>query len=149
MPDSIQQVTIVGNVGKTPESKVVGNQTVYSFTVAVNDPERQPDGTYHKRTYWWTIDCWSNQLPFGLEKGVKVTVIGTMRLVFDKEGHLRVDQNGMPWLKLRTDAWHVLVGGRRAAAEGNSSTPASNGDDSTPAPAPSVAGADPLDELPF
>ena len=150
MADSIQQTTIVGNVGRDPEAKQIGNSTVFSFTVAVNKSKKQQDGSWFKRTYWWTVDCWSQQVPFGLKKGAHVTVVGEFELAWDKDGKLIMNKDGMPMLKLRSDQFRVVVAREKSAnAEGYNPAAASAPEAENAGPATLVDPDGGLDELPF
>jgi single stranded DNA-binding protein len=147
----MQQVQIAGNVGRDPESRQVGGGTVFNFTVAVNKSKKKPDGSWDKKTNWWTVDCWSQQVPYGVKKGAFVVVSGEFELGFDKEDKVIMNNQGMPMLKVRTDQYRVVVHREKnTTGEGYSpsgSTGAPESEDASVAPL--VAPDGNLDELPF
>lgn len=152
MAESMQQITIAGNVGRDPESRQVGNGTVFNFTVAVNKSKKKPDGTWaDKKVFWWTVECWSQQVPYGVKKGAFVVVNGEFELGFDKEDKVIMNNQGMPLLKVRTDQYRVVVHREKAAAgEGYSPSGSTSAPETEDAGvAPLVAPDGNLDELPF
>ncbi len=75
-----QQCIIVGNLGRDPEMRYMGDGTpVTSFTVAVNRRWTGADGSQGEKTWWFRVSCWrrlaetTNQY---LRKGSPVMVIG-------------------------------------------------------------------------
>lgn len=75
-----QQCIIVGNLGRDPEMRYMGDGTpVTSFTVAVNRRWTSADGSQGEKTWWFRVSCWrrlaetTNQY---LRKGSPVMVIG-------------------------------------------------------------------------
>lgn len=147
MAEALQQIIITGNVGREPESKLVAGKKVISFSVAVNKSRKQPDGTWTKTTNWYSVDCWGENMPFGLDKGVSVTVIGEFDLARDKgTGKVMIKESGEPLLKVRTSSALVVVHKKSDRVAGDS--PA---DASTPAGTSSEApsGYDPNEDLPF
>jgi len=83
----LNTIRIIGNIGRDPEAKQVGNGAVVSnFTVAV------PSGTKEKpRTTWFRCTVWGSQateLALNGKKGDIADVTGAMesRKYTDKEG---------------------------------------------------------------
>lgn len=75
-----QQCIIVGNLGRDPEMRFLGDGTpVTSFSVAVNRKWTGRDGNPGEKTWWFRVTCWgrlaetTNQY---LRKGSPVMVIG-------------------------------------------------------------------------
>lgn len=75
-----QQCIIVGNLGRDPEMRFMGDGTpVTNFNVAVNKRWTGRDGNPGEKTWWFRVTCWgrlaetTNQY---LRKGSPVMVIG-------------------------------------------------------------------------
>lgn len=75
-----QQCIIIGNLGRDPEMRFLGDGTpVTSFSVAVNRKWTGRDGNPGEKTWWFRVTCWgrlaetTNQY---LRKGSPVMVIG-------------------------------------------------------------------------
>lgn len=146
MGESLSQIFLTGNVGRDPESKLVNGNKVTSFTVAHNKSRKQPDGTWTKTTTWFSVDCWGDNPPFGLEKGVAVSISGELELA-RKDGKAIIKESGDPVLRIRTSGPLVVVhrkGDRGGSSSEEPPVPVSPG---VSAEAP--AGYDPNDELPF
>lgn len=108
---SLNTCTISGHLGKSAELRMTGSGlAVVSFTVAVNERQRQQDGSYSDYTNW--LDC----TMFGkrgeglhpyLTKGCKVSITG----------HLHKsswESNGQHFSKVEIIVDEVeLMGGRR------------------------------------
>lgn len=70
---SFNQITIVGNLGKDPETRTAGSAQVCSFSVAVSDPFKKD------HTDWFYVDAFGKAGEFAaqyLKKGNKVLVTG-------------------------------------------------------------------------
>src|ERR1700682_3220088 len=75
------RVTLVGNMGADPELKYSQKGTaVVSFSVAVNQVRRGPDGERQENTEWFRIRVGGPQTEFvqRLSKGTKVLVLGRL-----------------------------------------------------------------------
>ncbi len=80
-----QKLTIVGNVGRDPEMRYMGDGTaVTNFSVATNRSWTNRDGEKVDETTWFRVSVWGRQAEATnqyLSKGSKVLVEG--RLVAD------------------------------------------------------------------
>lgn len=141
------KVQIIGNVGRDPETRYSqqGNMMV-SFSVAVNSPRRNPDGSFQDETEWFRITTTgrtAENCQQYLTKGSPVYV----------DGRLRVDrwtgQDGQPRYTLDVFASDVRFLGTRSRDDGAETA----GEDRAPAsrpsrPAPEAEPSD-LEDLPF
>jgi single-strand DNA-binding protein len=75
------QVTLLGNMGKDPETRFTQKGTqIVSFSVAVNQVRTGPDGERQENTEWFRIKVSGRQGEFvqRLTKGTKVLVMGRL-----------------------------------------------------------------------
>src|SRR5579859_3605826 len=75
------RVTLVGNMGGDPELRYSQKGTaIVSFSVAVNQVRRGPDGERQENTEWFRIRVGGPQTEFvqRLSKGTRVLVLGRM-----------------------------------------------------------------------
>lgn len=75
-------VFITGNLIKDPTHTVVNNQTVVSFTVAVNTTLKKPDDTGYESNFY-NVSIWGKPgewLLEKIEKGTQVEVCGDLVL---------------------------------------------------------------------
>ena len=75
------RVTLVGNMGGDPELKYSQKGTaIASFSVAVNQVRKGPDGERQENTEWFRIRVGGPQTEFvqRLSKGTKVLVLGRL-----------------------------------------------------------------------
>src|SRR6202171_5151300 len=75
------RVTLVGNMGADPEVRYSQKGTqIVSFTVAVNQVRKGPDGERQENTEWFRIRVGGYQTEFAqrLTKGTKVLVMGRL-----------------------------------------------------------------------
>src|SRR3984893_5330933 len=75
------RVTLTGNMGADPESRYSQKGTqIVSFSVAVNQVRRGPEGERQENTEWFRIRVAGPQTDFvqRLSKGTKVLVLGRM-----------------------------------------------------------------------
>ena len=79
MPDGLNRVEIIGNLGKDPDMRYTGNGTAMTrFSVAVGR-SYQVDGERREETEWFNIVAWSKLAELcqaHLTKGRKVYVEG-------------------------------------------------------------------------
>lgn len=110
---SYQKITLVGNLGKDPEMKTIGNDAmVCKFSVACNEKWK---GGEH--TEWFSVDVFGAQAEPCLKylaKGRKVLVEGTLRTN---------EKDGKRYTSLRASRV-VFLGDTAAAARGPSDVPA-------------------------
>lgn len=147
---SFCKVTIVGNVGRDPEQRYTPNGTmVVSFSVAVNNRRRNPDGSFQEETEWFRITCFGRQAEFAQQ------YITKGRVVF-VDGRLRVDrwtgQDGSPRYTLDVVASDVQTVDPRPRDEGGEFGGQPSNVQSMPSrparPAPQSDPSD-LEDLPF
>lgn len=76
------KVQIVGNVGSTPELKIVNNKKLTKLSVAVNEYKRYTNGETRTKTNWHTITVWgklAEQVCKHTKKGTKILVAGKLK----------------------------------------------------------------------
>lgn len=78
-----QEITIIGHLGNDPELRYTqSGKPVASFSVAVNNTRKTPDGEAVKETIWFRISAWdktAENCSQYLSKGRLVMVKGTLR----------------------------------------------------------------------
>jgi len=77
----VNQVNILGNLGKDPEMKEVNGTNVTKFSVATTEKWKSKDGEAQERTEWHNVVVWGGQAPACnqyLSKGSKVFVSGAI-----------------------------------------------------------------------
>lgn len=103
-----QSVTIVGNVGRSPELQYgQDGKARCKFSVAVND-------RYRDDTDWFQVTVWGKQgeaCNEYLDKGSRVLVRGQVR------GHAYTRKDGSPAMSLDLDAREVVFLGSTASEE--------------------------------
>jgi len=95
MAGSVNQVFLIGNVGKDPEIRTLKNDDkVANFTVATSESWRdKATGEKVEKTEWHSVSCFNDNLVKIIDqyvrKGSKVCVQGSLqtRKWTDKEGH--------------------------------------------------------------
>lgn len=96
MPFPRQELELVGNIGKEPETRFTAEgQQVTGFSMAVSR-EYDRNGEKHKETLWVQVAAWgklSEQIQHLLHKGQQILVIG----------RLKPDSNGGPRIFNRQD----------------------------------------------
>jgi single-strand DNA-binding protein len=56
----INKVTLIGNLGKEPEIKTVGNDKKMSkFSIATSESYKDKDGEWKQKTQWHNVTAWS------------------------------------------------------------------------------------------
>lgn len=81
---SVNKVILVGNVGRKPEIRYVGQRPVASFSLATTERGRKtPDGTETPdRTEWHNIVMWDKAAEIAeryIDKGTKLYIEGKLR----------------------------------------------------------------------
>lgn len=96
MSDSINSVTLSGNLGQDAEVRYTNNGlAITSFSLAVSKSRKQSDGSYKDVTSW--VDCimygkrgeamYGNGL---LQKGARLAIVGRLQQnVWEKDGQRR------------------------------------------------------------
>lgn len=96
MSDSLNSVTLSGNLGQDAEVRYTNNGlAITSFSLAVSKSRRQSDGSYKDVTSW--VDCvmYGNrgEAMYGngmLQKGVRLAIVGRLHQnVWEKDGQRR------------------------------------------------------------
>jgi single-strand DNA-binding protein len=141
---SMAKVQIIGNVGRDPEQRYTQQGTmVVSFSVAVNNRRRNPDGSFNEETEWYRVNTFGR-----LAETCQQYVTKGSSIFID--GRLRVDrwtgQDGQPRYTLDVVANDVqFIGSRqREGIDGDQPTPIRN----RPAGGPELDQSD-LEDLPF
>lgn len=82
MPDGLNKVMLIGNLGKDPEMRYTANgSAVTTFSLAVNRSYNGEGGDRREETEWFTIVTWNKLaelLGQHLQKGRKVYVEGRL-----------------------------------------------------------------------
>lgn len=83
MPDGLNKVMLIGNLGIDPEMKFSANGTaITTFRMAVNRTRRMPDGERRSETDWFTVVTFNQTAEFVgqyLRKGGKVFIEGRLQ----------------------------------------------------------------------
>lgn len=96
MSDSLNSVTLSGNLGQDAEVRYTNNGlAITSFSLAVSKSRRQSDGSYKDVTSW--VDCVMygkrGEAMYGngmLQKGVRLAIVGRLHQnVWEKDGQRR------------------------------------------------------------
>ena len=86
------RVQLIGNLGKDPEVKSLGNnKKVVNFTIATNETYKDADGKKVEQTQWHNITAWGAVADIAeryLKKGKEVAIEGKLvhRSYEDKNG---------------------------------------------------------------
>ena len=78
---SLNKVQLIGNVGKEPENRQVGDNVVIKFTVATTERFTDRNGQQVDNTEWHNVEYWSRNggiLQY-LHKGTQVYVEGKLK----------------------------------------------------------------------
>jgi single-strand DNA-binding protein len=141
---SMAKIQIIGNVGRDPEQRYTQQGTmVVTFSVAVNNRRRNPDGSFSDETEWYRINT------FGRLAETCMQYVTKGRSIF-VDGRLRVDrwtgQDGQPRFTLDVVANDVQFLGspQREGFDGDQPTPIRN----RSAAGPDADKSD-LEDLPF
>lgn len=96
MRDSLNSVTLSGNLGQNAEVRYTNNGlAITSFSLAVSKSRKQSDGSYKDVTSW--VDCVMygkrGEAMYGngmLQKGVRLAIVGRLHQnVWEKDGQRR------------------------------------------------------------
>lgn len=90
----INKVTLIGNLGKDPECKVLeSGQMVASFPVATTEKWKDKNGEIQEATEWHNCNAWGKQaevIEKYLKKGSKVFIEGKIKTrTYEKDGQTR------------------------------------------------------------
>lgn len=143
-----EYVCIVGNVGRDPETREVGDSSVTNFSVAVtNRWKDRNSGEQREKTKWFRVSCWRGLADVTkryVHKGMQVMVIGTI----DTSAYMGKDGEPKASLDLTAQNVQFLSGSRdgQSSDGGNASTEPSYGGDDF---APQVPSDNDDDDIPF
>jgi single-strand DNA-binding protein len=89
----VNKVIIVGNLGKDPEVKAVGQTTVANFSLATSESYTDKSGQKQEKTEWHKIVAWGKLAELAgqyLKKGRQVYVEGKLQTrEYEKDGQKR------------------------------------------------------------
>ena len=133
----MNKVILIGNIGKDPESKSLGDSTVAEFTLATNKKWKSKTGEQQSKTTWHNIKCWNKTAEIAakyLKKGSQVCIEGEIEVeTWEKDG--------------KTNYKTVITCKSLQMLGGVNATPSTSGN-ATQTPTPAVT-VDSSDELPF
>jgi single-strand DNA-binding protein len=118
---SVAKVTLIGNLGRDPETRYTPNGTMnVTFTVAVSRRWNDQNGQQQERTTWYRVTAWSRLAETidmltqrgWLAKGRQVFVSGSL------EASEYQDQQGQTRMSLEVRADDIFLTGNRAENEG-------------------------------
>lgn len=94
MAFSINEVNLLGNLGKDPELKVTPNGTsVCKFSIATKESFKDSSDVWQERTEWHNIECWGKLAESAnkfLKKGSKCHIKGKLKTEqYEKDGTTR------------------------------------------------------------
>ena len=94
MASSVNKVTLLGNLGKDPEYRVIPNGTpVCKFSIATAEPFKNSNDQWEERTEWHNVECWRSIADVAnrfLKKGSKVYIEGKLKTeTYEKDGITR------------------------------------------------------------
>jgi len=79
---SLLQATVIGHAGSDAETKYIQSGTqLATFSVAVNDGRKQPDGSWSDDTIWVRVTCFGNlaeKAAAQVRKGAVVSALGRL-----------------------------------------------------------------------
>lgn len=106
----LNRVQIVGNVGRDPETRSVGDQQVSNFSVAVTEKWKDRNGQPQESTEWFRVAAWgwlADLVQEQVRRGAPVWIEGklTTREWTDKDGVKRYNTEVRAGL--------IMVGARR------------------------------------
>ena len=89
---SVNRVLLLGNLGKDPELKTVGDKSVCNFSLATSERWRGADGNANEKTTWHNIVAWGKQgevIAKHFSKGKPIFIEGRIenRSYEDKDGN--------------------------------------------------------------
>lgn len=75
----INEVTLIGNLGKDADTRSIGDSTVTDLTVATSESYKDVDGEWQSKTEWHNVVIWkaSNYIQ-NLKKGDQIFVKGSI-----------------------------------------------------------------------
>lgn len=144
---SVNKVIILGNCGKDPEVRVVGEHKVASFSVATTEKYKDSKtDEWKENTEWHNVVCWRNTAELAdkyIKKGTQLYIEGKLRTrSWEKDGEKRYVT------EIVADSIQLL--GKKDSQSAPASAPQQEKKkfDTTPLPTTSADDA-PDDDLPF
>lgn len=94
MAYSVNKVTLLGNVGKDPEYRVIPSGAgVCNFTMATTESFKNSNDQWEDRTEWHNVECWrglADTVNKYVKKGHKLYIEGRLRTEsYEKDGITR------------------------------------------------------------
>jgi single-strand DNA-binding protein len=113
---SFNRISLIGNVGRDPEERIVSNTKVASFSIAVNESYTKSNGEKVEKTDWFRISFWGNQaetiMKF-VKKGTQIFVEGRL------SASIYQDKNNNPQVALDVrGTTFTLLGSAGGTSEG-------------------------------
>jgi single-strand DNA-binding protein len=140
---SYNKITLIGNLGRDPETREFQGRKVTNFSIAVNDSYTKSDGQKVERTQWFRVSFWGNTAEVAekyLKQGDQVFVEGRLSTqeYQDKEGKTRTS------LEVRGTQLTLL-----GSASGGISPQGSDSDNRVQEPQAPIQDSSSDDDLPF
>lgn len=103
----MEQIQIVGNIGRDAQSTMSNGRSDVYFTVAVDKSYKKAEGTKVEATNWYTVWKEPSKVDEYLKKGTKVFIQGRLNMALD-------NYQGKQSIKLSiTNPQITLVGGAK------------------------------------
>jgi single-strand DNA-binding protein len=143
MARTFNKVTLIGNLGRDPETRVLpSGAKVVDFTIATTESYKNRAGDQIESTTWFRAEAWEKLGDIAeqyLKKGDQVYLEGRLR----QEEYTDRDGNARTALRLRINELHLLNNTRPT----DGAAPAASQAAAQPAAAPVAASVE--DDLPF
>lgn len=124
---SLLQATVIGHAGSDAEQKFTqSGAQLATFSVAVNDGRKQPDGTWSDDTIWVRVTCFGNLAERALRqvtKGAVVTALGRL------SARPWSNRDGQPQAGIELTASQLLVWGKQGERPAEAEQRGGSGDD--------------------
>jgi single-strand DNA-binding protein len=90
----LNKVTLIGNLGKDPETKTIDEKLVVTkFTLATTENYKDEKGEKHNQTEWHNIVLWNKQAELAakyLKKGSKIYLEGKIKTrSYENKEHIK------------------------------------------------------------
>jgi len=86
----VNRVILIGNIGKDPDVKTIGENKVANFSLATSEARKDKDGNKVEQTEWHNIVIWGKLAEVAekwLKKGSQIYLEGKIRTRnYDKDG---------------------------------------------------------------
>ena len=79
---SLNKILLIGNAGRTPDIRAVGDTKVASFTLATTERYKGKDGNVREETEWHNIAVWgklADVVETYVDKGTQLYVEGRIK----------------------------------------------------------------------